>query len=406
MKILIVNLHSALNLGDESIMRGTLHLLQKKYKNANFTLMANHPTSWQFLPNVKIIPSLINFIESSDNIFLKAFHFLKIVLILVVGQKHIKSSKKDNELNIIIDAINKADVIYSCGGGNFYSNTFIGSNLIINLIAIIYSGLLEKNIIMLPQSFGPFNNKFHTFLVKKALQYPQKIYVRDTLSYNLLVSIGVSAKKLKLLPDLALSLPSAKNKMDKFNQNEINVGITVMNRGAQTKDFVGQADYQQAISQYISYLVNSEKYSISLFVQCYGPSIDQNDEIITSAIYEQYRTSSSKIYLKSGYKDSRALIEDISKMDILVATRMHTAIFGLLNYLPTLIIGYQPKAEGLCKLFGIQEYYVDFEKIDPYFLISKTERIIQNYHDIRIHIINKLSGINSLIEREILGDQW
>jgi len=194
--------------------------------------------------------------------------------------------------------------------------------------------------------------------------------------------------------------------MDKFNQNEINVGITVMNRGAQTKDFVGQADYQRAISKYINYLVNSEKYSISLFVQCYGPSIDQNDEIVTSAIYDQYRTSSSKIYLKSDYKDSCSLIEDISKMDILVATRMHTAIFGLLNYLPTLLIGYQPKAEGLYKLFGIQEYYIDIEKIDPYFLISKTERIIQNYHDIRFQIINKLSGINSLIEREILGDQW
>jgi len=254
MKILIVNLHSALNLGDESIMRGTLQLLQKKHKNASFTLMANHPISWQFIPNVKIIPSLINYMESSDNIFLKAFRFLKIVLIVVVGQKHIKFSKKNNELNIIIDAINKADVIYSCGGGNFYSNTFIGSNLIINLIAIIYSGLLEKNIIMLPQSFGPFNNKFHTFLVQKALQYPQKIYVRDTLSYNLLISVGVSKEKLKLLPDLALSLSPAKNKMDKFNQNEINVGITVMNRGAQTKDFVGQADYQRAIRLIIKLL--------------------------------------------------------------------------------------------------------------------------------------------------------
>ena len=404
MRILIINLHSALNLGDESIMRGTLKLLKKKYRNAKFILMANHPESWKIIPNVNIVPSLINYLEKPNNILTKAFRFLEIIIKLLLRKKQTKNLNEYVEINKVIAAINQADIIYSCGGGNFYSNTLIGSNLVINLITLAYAGILKKKIIMLPQSFGPFNNKFHKFLVKFALKYPQKIFVRESLSHDLLTSIGVEEEKLFLLPDLALSLPTAKKKIIDINLNNINIGITIINRGAQSKSFSNQLKYQHAIMDYIKYLISKKMFTISLLVQCFGPSDDQDDEIITSSIYKEFKPLSQKIYLQTKYKDSSSLITDISKMDLIVATRMHTAIFGLINYLPTLLIGYQPKSEGLFNLFDMQEYYVDIKNIDPDFLISKTENIIQNYPNIQGQIFKKISQLNSIIKKEIVDN--
>lgn len=402
MNILIINLHSALNLGDESIMRVTLNFLRGKYGEANITLMANDPQSWNLFLNVNVISSLINYFEYPKPLILKAIRFIKIVFMLFLGKYFIKLLNKKKDLFKIVETINKADIIYSCGGGNFYSNTFFGSNLMINLITIIYSGILSKKIIFLPQSFGPFNNRFHKLLVKTALKYPQIIYVRESLSFKLLVDIGVSVEKLKIIPDLALSLPLKNNYKANFNSNEINVGITILNRSAQTRNYSGQLDYLKVFCNYINYLVQAEKFSVSLFVQCYGPSYDQNDEIVTTSLYNKLKAISPRIALLSGYKDSISLIEDLSRMDILVATRMHTAIFGLINCLPTLLIGYQPKSEGLFKLFEIQEFYIDIEKLNFSFLVSNTEKIIQNYCDIKNRISNKLTKISNSIRTEML----
>ena len=60
MDILIVNVHSALNLGDEGIMRSTLALLREAYPGASITVAANDPESWQRYSRISVVDSMCN----------------------------------------------------------------------------------------------------------------------------------------------------------------------------------------------------------------------------------------------------------------------------------------------------------------------------------------------------------
>ena len=58
MNILILNLHSALNLGDDAIMQATLQALKESFPAATITAAANDPDSWRKYRDLSVVGSL------------------------------------------------------------------------------------------------------------------------------------------------------------------------------------------------------------------------------------------------------------------------------------------------------------------------------------------------------------
>ena len=66
MNILILNVHSALNLGDDAIMHATLRGLQDLYPTATITVAANDPDSWRKFKRVRVVGSLTTWVVDRD----------------------------------------------------------------------------------------------------------------------------------------------------------------------------------------------------------------------------------------------------------------------------------------------------------------------------------------------------
>src|SRR5690348_11186064 len=62
MNILIVNVHSALNLGDDAIMLSTVHSLRSTFPNAKIVVAANDPESWRKHAEIEVIGSLTRWV--------------------------------------------------------------------------------------------------------------------------------------------------------------------------------------------------------------------------------------------------------------------------------------------------------------------------------------------------------
>ena len=362
--------------------------------------MANFPESWTYIPNIDCFPSFINYVESKKRI-LKFFCIFKLLVNLVAAKANLifLLSKKIKQL---VEPIINADIIYSCGGGNFYSNTFFASDLFLNSMILVFAGWLHKHIIMLPQSFGPFHKKFHLSLLKFCLKYPQMIYTREEISYNLLKSHQISEEKIKIAPDLALGLHNSRpNDKSCIEEREsLKVGITIINRGKQFSGFKFQDTYKKEIIKAIQYLLLQKNVSIYFLVQCYGPSISQNDTFITTEIYNYFSKQSDRVHLLKNYKSFEEIIADISQMDLMIASRMHTAIFGSISQIPTILIGYQHKAEGLYEMLHINEYFVPIDTLSASFLIDKAQELLtlrSNFTDkIEKQLPNIQNEINNL----------
>jgi len=376
LNILIINLHSALNLGDEAILRKSLDLLKIRYPEATFSLMANHPQTWALYNENIIVPSFIK-ITKQNNVFNSIIRLLRLVFILLLDIINIKFPISQNDISKTIESVNQANIIFSCGGGNFYSNSFIALDLMLNILCLIYSGIKKKRLIMLPQSFGPFNNRFHTYLLKFGLKFSSLIFTRDIISEKLLKEIKVPSSKVELLPDLAFAIGKSKDDMKK-KLKSLKIGVTRIEREKQYHGFKNQIGYLEELINTLIYLSKFKNASIFLFVQCYGPSPDQNDNIITKLIYQDLKSQNVDAHLKNFYQESTTIIRDLSRMDLLIASRMHTAIFGITNYVPTLLIGYQPKAKGLFTMLGLENYYVSIEDIKENTIKNKVLDLLEN----------------------------
>lgn len=359
--------------------------------------MANFPESWAYIPNIECFPSFINYIENKKGT-LKLFYIFKLLInlfIAIINFDFLLSKKTKNLVKPIINA----DIIYSCGGGNFYSNTFFASDFFLNSLTILFAGWLHKSIIMLPQSFGPFYKKFHLLLLRICLKYPQKIYTREKISFELLKSNQIPDEKIKIIPDLALGLNSIQLNNNPYleESKSIKIGITIINRGNQFAGFKSQDIYVKEIINTIQFLLLQKNTSIYFFVQCYGPSNDQNDNLITTEIYNHFSRESDRVYLLNHYKSFDEIVIDMSRMNLLIASRMHTAIFGIINQVPTILIGYQHKAKGLFAMLHIDEYFVSIDALSANFLTNKAQELLVLKNNFNYKIERELPNIQNEI---------
>ena len=76
---------------------------------------------------------------------------------------------------------------------------------------------------------------------------------------------------------------------------------------------------------------------------------------------------------------------------------MHTAIFGIINQVPTILIGYQHKAKGLFAMLHIDEYFVSIDALSANFLTNKAQELLVLKNNFNYKIERELPNIQNEI---------
>ena len=397
MNILIVNVHSGLNLGDEAIMQATLLNIWERYPEANIVVAANDPESWMKYPNVKIVESLCHWggdcrLGIYRPYFLQAFLNFVFLCSIVIAKRWLKIELSINcqKKRDLISAYYQADLVLSCGGGNFYAHHNKSPALFWALMTLITAILLCKPVIMLPQSIGPIEGKIQKHLSRFTFRRINTIMVRERESLQFVKEVlKIDHRKTILLPDLAFGLNGSPTATISEEDCPIRVGITVIDRSAQLEEFITQEIYEESILSLINYLVSKFNCEIHLFAQCYGPSKDQDDRIITNHLFHKIPSHKNRVFLHDHFDNSADIISWYSNMTCVIATRMHSGIFALINNVPVLGIGYQPKTKGMLADYGLENFQCDIGQVSASRLISLVQEMLSNHEAIRQQIIGK-----------------
>ena len=174
MKILILNVHSALNLGDDAIMRTTVQTLGETFADVQITVAANDPTSWQqvtakskfwvrWRPGLLIRPRHAGAQRAYLMPFVAGLLFCAATAYRLFG---IELRWGTPEQRRLLDCYYQADLILSCGGGNFYAHRPLSPALIWALLSLAFAAVLGKQVTMLPQSFGPIEGRLQRWLAR------------------------------------------------------------------------------------------------------------------------------------------------------------------------------------------------------------------------------------------------
>ncbi len=413
MRILLTNLHSALNLGDDAIMAGTLAGLERLYPGARITVAANDPQSWRKYPQVEVVGSLCTWVADCRMgrwrrgiLRMALYALLLLVASLLYRLWRVRLLLRNVERRKLLNAYYEADLVLSCGGGNFYAHHSPSPGFLWALAAVALPLGMGKPVVMLPQSAGPIEGRGQRAFARWVFRRVSLIMVREERSQQFLrETLGVD-RAVTVLPDLAFSQP-AQVQAGVLAKRSLQVGVTVIDRGAQTGGTVNQAGYERCLASVLERLQHEQEAEIHLFVQCYGPSPDQDDRQVTQRLMDELVRRKISAQLHAHFDDAAVLRRSLAGMDLIIASRMHTGIFALSNGTPVVMIAYQPKAAGVMASFGLDDYCLDIATLSEESLGATVLRAVARREMLAGQIAERYARLQPELQRwqELLAER-
>lgn len=202
------------------------------------------------------------------------------------------------------------------------------------------------------------------------------IFARETITYNNLLQAGVNESKLCLMSDSAFVLPVEELDLPEGFENVFayNPSYTIYKAG---KNIIKNRENM------IEQVLQNTDLKIAFIPHVY--SKDFGDVVVCRELYDKYKHT-DRVFLFDDIYNCMQLKYIISKCRFLVAERTHASIAGYSTCVPTFVLGYSVKSEGIAKdIFGQAENYVypvsELNDEDEYFnqiqYMLENEKIIK-----------------------------
>src|SRR3989339_183003 len=378
MKFLLVGQAGSYNLGCEAIVRTTITMIQKEFKNPEVYISAfdyENEKLIKFGCGVKIIPAF------SEDLWkrLSRDWFVRLAYKLLGKDKAIEL-----KFSPIIPYLKKADVVISIGGDN-YTMDYGFPEYFIDLNNIVKSK--GKKLVIWGASVGPFLNDKNLEIIRECLLAVDLINVRESSSIEYLKGLGIEAN-VKFVADPAFLLPT--KSVDLLNLVTDNtcefLGVNV---SPILSDYKNKGDSEEIVNETVKFLkriIDEKKMHILLIPHVIKNNSFNNDYEFMGKIFNKLENTEMITRIMPSY-DAMQMKDIISKCRFFIGARTHATIAALSSGVPTICLGYSMKAKGINEdIFGNQDWLVD----------------INNFSEAKIYDIKKMSYQNILNLKELL----
>lgn len=372
-RILIWPGDASFNIGDESILAGTVSLLKKFVPDAEICVFANRPERIRRVLDVDAVH--------------KGKGILKAVTSLPATLREIK----------------RAD-LFIWGGGQLLQD--ISSRLYIpfHTSCLALAIALRKPTIVHSIGAGPIKSLSGKILTRMLLNRASVITVRDANSAEVLRSCGVDAKRIIEVPDPALILRPDESFDVEGCLSDLGLdtkrpilGIAVRRLFHRKHGFLpirlrvrlglissGQKarfeNFKTELARFADYVVSRYGFQV-LFIPMYT-EVGQNDHGVGREIAALASHKDDIFHLSIAYT-SRQVLSVISRMYAMVAVRMHAAVLSAVANVPLLSIHYASKGKSFMSDIGLADYTLAAEDVGCDILVRQFNCLIDNYTNVK-----------------------
>ncbi|MDP3919487.1 MAG: polysaccharide pyruvyl transferase family protein [Candidatus Omnitrophota bacterium] len=372
MKILLANLASPANPGDQAILRGSLKLLREYFSNPDITLVTRAISRRKEYEKLgcDVIASYPDVDEIGMDFGLKKFMALPRVL---------KSRAPLRE------AVRRADFVFLAGGGYFYSNKrlFPGLTFYSHFTCINVAKEFGKPVIILPQSFGPAQAQIAKNMVRRGMKEASLVFYRENISGKWLEALCPDLKdRFVAMPDLALYL----NPRDILAEDgalearDRKVGVTVRPWEVESALL---PRYLGSLARALVRLHSQTGRKIRIIVQVQDEKRMEGDEAVSQQLFETMAVALGQDQVElcttHPYFDLPEICRLYRDCEFLISMRLHSAILAYLMGRPALVVGYQHKSEGVLQTLDLEHLYLgSFEQLDENAIVLAAEKMMQD----------------------------
>jgi colanic acid/amylovoran biosynthesis protein len=392
MNILITNMYSFVNKGCEAYAKAIVNELSKIEKETNFKIFTRDP-DYDALWMKK--HEKVKFLT---NPFQRWYRFSRLWQYKLASNLGIRDFLKEG-----MDAFRWADVVVSTN--DIFSSTYGG--VFQNLAPIKAALSYKKPVILIGHSIGPFKKDKEIRAFTKTMKHVSLINVRESLTLDYLKKLNLKNVRVELTADPAFCLePETKNLESLWSaynlrDKEITIGLAP----SQGIAYFGEASYAEhfkALMNLIAYLTREFNSQVVLIPHVQDIPIKNNDRVICELLYRKlgFPKNVKVLSLSHSAEEIRAIV---GRLDVMIAERMHAAIAGLAQNIPTFGIGYSLKAKGILgDIYGfdpLDDYLISVKELNGKVLQDRINNLIENRNKVTQHLSKVMPNIKQKAKR-------
>jgi polysaccharide pyruvyl transferase WcaK-like protein len=297
--------------------------------------------------------------------------------------------------------LDKCDFIGAINGGDSFSDIYGLGRFVEGILPIIITILLGKSLILLPQTYGPYNSCLAKVIVRWIILRSAAVLSRDQDSIILIrdiLGIRTTNVPVAFCPDVAFTLPSIFPKTytiypfaDIFNNEEllgINVNGLLFQGGYTGRNMFGlRFEYSTFMLNLIEKMIRETSSKILLIPHTYGEKGNVNsDPEASTKVYDVLKDRyENRLYVLTGEYKETEIKGIIGCCDFFIGSRMHACIAAISQGVPTAALAYSKKFTGVFESVGLAQMVVDARLVDSG---EAVRRIIDLYQNRKVEKIS------------------
>jgi len=352
------------------------------------------------------------------NIFL-AHHFCVLAFycllmrLLPFGFVRRLAMRRNPVMRLLLDTSAFIDI----SGGDSFSDLYGMRRLFLGFLPRLLPLMLKKDLILFPQTYGPFQRAISRRMARYILKRAREIYSRDRagLEYvkNLLAGTGMDGK-VHFAPDVAFLLDPRKPpdlNLGDFERvrtpQSIVVGLNVSGLiyyGGYTgrNEFGLKVDYRELVNRIVDHLLAQEHTLIVLVPHViptggYGGNVE-NDLNACLDVHDRFAKSHpGRLFVARGRYDQGQVKYIIGLCDFFIGTRMHSCIAALSQCIPAVGLAYSKKFKGVFETAGVGRLVLDLRDIGEDQAVAMVDEIFRGRRTTADHLRARIPSIKQQV---------
>jgi colanic acid/amylovoran biosynthesis protein len=288
---------------------------------------------------------------------------------------------------------------FSLAGGDSFSDIYGLERLLYVALPQVLVLLLDKPLILLPQTYGPFKRRASRWIARYILRRATRICSRDQESVEAVKVLIGDGANVEVAPDVGFAMESEPVAQEVATQIEewrklgpmvgLNISKLLYMGGYTGKNMFGlKQDYPTLVSGVIDFLIRELHVFVLLVPHVYGGPESGESELM---LYRQLWPS-----LQEKYPNKIAFVDQIfnhrqvkfiiGRCDAFIGARMHACIAAASQYVPTIALAYSDKFAGVMRPLGEGARVVDLRSADVFETSGTLREAIANICEMREHL--------------------
>lgn len=285
----------------------------------------------------------------------------------------------------IIEFARQSDLLILGGGGLFYDHwgfsidkmltpDHVGVGIYVGFSLL--STLLNKPLMLYSVGVGPLISDEAKHYTRLAFEQAHAITVRDNESKDLLVSLGIAAKKIQVTADPVWNFPDISTDVakDLIQQIDAHLSSPVLGVAVRPWNNPGNAEWEIEVARALDAFIEREHGTV-LFIPFHKDAGSESvDDYIQSQKIRGLMKHADSAHIFSANIGLEKKISILRHCDVVLGMRLHANILAMRYGIPAVGLAYDPKVTNLFAGVEQKKYVLDMRKLNAKLLTAKLQK--------------------------------